>query len=117
MRSSILSYAREKAMNSIDRLGDRVIDKLDEGMYRIERRVKRTEEVIGGIMAFYFLLVLGIIFLSMALYYLLREYLLYSRALSFLIIGIIVLVIGLLIRIKFTGGTNGKSRYEPDERW
>ncbi len=116
MRSSVINYARERAGRAVDRVADRIVDKIDEAAYRTERRFKRIMESIGGIIAFYLLLVSSIIFLSLALFNLFDDVLQFSDALSYLIIGIIVFVIGLLIRIKLRGGENGRREYETDQR-
>jgi hypothetical protein len=113
----MFNYARERAGRTVERMTDRIVEKIDDAAYRAEKRFRRTLESIGGIIAFYLLLVLSVVFLSLALFYLFRDILLFQEALSYLIIAVIVFVIGLLIRIKFREGRNGKRDYETDERY
>ena len=117
MRSAMMRYAKERISRTADRVAEVFVDRMDEIMYRAERRIRRTEEAIGGILAFYLLGVLSVIFLSLALFYGFREFLSFSRALSFLIVGVVVLIIGLILRIKFREDKNGKRQYETDEKF
>jgi hypothetical protein len=85
-----------------------IVDGTEIIMQNIEKKIKRIEERIIRKISSYLIMMLGSIFLIIALTFYLIEYLKLSKSVAYFSVGIIIFVIGLLLKVKYLAIENNE---------
>lgn len=91
-----LDYLRNQIRNGASEL---VKDVRQEISHKINLEISKIQQRIMRELSSLAILLIGIIFLSIAVVYFFIEYLLLTKTISFLIVGVILLFIGIIIRL------------------
>ncbi len=103
-RKGFLKLLSELLTNFSELLTASILPPIAEGteliLDTVERRIKKIERKIISNVRTHLIIGLGLSFLTLSFFFFLVEQLVLSKALSFLVIAVIVLFVGLLLKLQ-----------------